>query len=187
MPYNQAVTLIHTFKSLLQWHRTKEITLSPDRVESSAYLRWLLLSVILISACSSSSLAFHMMHFPSDSAVNNLHAMQEMWVDVGSTPGPGWAPGEGNDNPLQYSCLGNRMDRGVWWATVHGVIKSSTQFSISATTTTIQLKVSEFLKKWVQYLMVIFLFISVNNCLSFWLFLSLLSFLGAKSNLFPNS
>ena len=36
--------------------------------------------------------------------------------DVGSTPGLGRAPGEGNDNPLQYSCLGNPMDRGVWRA-----------------------------------------------------------------------
>ena len=35
------------------------------------------------------------------------------------------SPGEGNDNPLQYSCLGNPMDRGAWWATVHGVAKES--------------------------------------------------------------
>ena len=37
--------------------------------------------------------------------------------------------GEGNGNPLQYSCLGNPMDRGAWWATVHGVAKSQTQLS----------------------------------------------------------
>ena len=36
---------------------------------------------------------------------------------------------EGNNNPLQCSCLGNTMDRGVWWATVYGVIKSQTQLS----------------------------------------------------------
>ena len=42
----------------------------------------------------------------------------------GSTPGPGRSPGEGNGNPLQYSCLENSMDRGAWWATVHGVIES---------------------------------------------------------------
>jgi len=35
-------------------------------------------------------------------------------------PGSGRSPGEGNDNSLQYSCLGNPMDRGAWWATVHG-------------------------------------------------------------------
>ena len=43
--------------------------------------------------------------------------------DVGLIPGLGRSPGEGNGNPLQYSCLGNPMDRGVWWATVHGVAK----------------------------------------------------------------
>ena len=47
--------------------------------------------------------------------------------DVGSVPGLGRSPGEGNGNPLQYTCLENPMDRGVWWATVHGVAKSWTQ------------------------------------------------------------
>ena len=42
---------------------------------------------------------------------------------VGSIPGLGRSPGEGNGNPLQYSCLGNPMDRGAWWAIVHGVAK----------------------------------------------------------------
>ena len=43
--------------------------------------------------------------------------------DSGSIPGLGRSPGEGNGDPLQYSCLGNPMDRGAWWATVHGVPK----------------------------------------------------------------
>ena len=43
--------------------------------------------------------------------------------DVGLIPGSGRYPGEGNGNPLQYSCLGNPEDRGAWWATVHGVTK----------------------------------------------------------------
>ena len=38
--------------------------------------------------------------------------------------------GEGNGNPLQYPCLENPMDRGVWWATVHGVVRNQTQLSI---------------------------------------------------------
>ena len=42
---------------------------------------------------------------------------------VGSTPGSGRSPGEGNGNPFQCSCLRNPMDRGVWWATVHGAAK----------------------------------------------------------------
>ena len=46
--------------------------------------------------------------------------------DVGSIPGSGRFPGEGNGNPLRYSCLGNLTDRGAWWATVHGVTKSWT-------------------------------------------------------------
>ena len=43
--------------------------------------------------------------------------------DPGSIPGSGISPGEGNGTPLQYSCLENSMDRGAWWATVHGVAK----------------------------------------------------------------
>ena len=41
--------------------------------------------------------------------------------DLGSIPGSGRSPGEGNGNPFQYSCLENPMGRGAWWATVHGV------------------------------------------------------------------
>ena len=44
--------------------------------------------------------------------------------DMGSIPGWGRSPGVENGYPLQYSCLENPMDRGTWWATVHGVIKS---------------------------------------------------------------
>ena len=44
--------------------------------------------------------------------------------DMGSIPGSGRSPGVGNGIPLQYSCLENSIDRGVWWAIVHGVAKS---------------------------------------------------------------
>ena len=44
--------------------------------------------------------------------------------DVSSIPGWGRSPGGGNDNPLQYSCLENPVDRGAWWAAVHGVAES---------------------------------------------------------------
>ena len=46
--------------------------------------------------------------------------------DAGSIPGSGRSPGEENGNPLQYSCLENPMDRGAWWARVHGVPESDT-------------------------------------------------------------
>ena len=48
--------------------------------------------------------------------------------DLGSIPGSGSSPGEGNGNSLEYSCLENPMDGGAWWATVHGVAKSQTQW-----------------------------------------------------------
>ena len=49
--------------------------------------------------------------------------------DQGLIPVLGRSPGEGNGNPLQYSCLESPMDRGTWWATVHGVAKSRTRLS----------------------------------------------------------
>ena len=49
--------------------------------------------------------------------------------DLGSSPGLGRSPGEGNGNPLQYYCLENPTDRGAWWATVRGVAKSRTRLS----------------------------------------------------------
>ena len=47
--------------------------------------------------------------------------------DLGLSPGLGRSLGKRNDNSLQYSCLENSMDRGTWWATVHGIAKSQTQ------------------------------------------------------------
>ena len=49
--------------------------------------------------------------------------------DLGWIPGSGRSPGGGPGNPLQYSCLENPMDRGAWWAAVHGVTKSQTRLS----------------------------------------------------------
>ena len=51
--------------------------------------------------------------------------------DMGSIPGPGRSPGVGNDDPLQYSCLENSIDRGDWQATVHEVSKSQTWLNMS--------------------------------------------------------
>ena len=60
--------------------------------------------------------------FPGGTVVKNLPANAG---DAGSIPGLRRCPGEGNGNPLQYSCLGNPVDRGTWWATVHGIEKES--------------------------------------------------------------
>ena len=68
------------------------------------------------------------MGFADASAVKNLPANAE---DMGSIPGWGRHPGEGNGNPLQCSCLDSPMEfRGAWWATVHGVANSRTCLSM---------------------------------------------------------
>ena len=63
------------------------------------------------------------MGFPSGSEVKNSPSSEG---NPGSIPGLGRSPGEGNANPLQYSCPENPMDRLAWWTTVHGVIESRT-------------------------------------------------------------
>ena len=63
-----------------------------------------------------------MVGFPGGSAKKNPSANAR---DAGSIPGSGRSPREGDGNPLQYSCLGNSMDRGAWWAIVHGGLKES--------------------------------------------------------------
>ena len=67
------------------------------------------------------------MGFPGGSVVKNTPASAGDIRDTGLIPGSGRSPGGGHGNPLQYSCLKNPMDRGAWWATVHGVTKSRTQ------------------------------------------------------------
>ena len=59
--------------------------------------------------------------------VKNLPVRAGDIRDAGCIPGSGRSSGEGNDSPLQYSYLENPMDRGAWWATVHGVAKSRSE------------------------------------------------------------
>ena len=61
------------------------------------------------------------MSFPGGSVIKNPSANAG---DTGSVPGLGRFHGEGNDNPLQYSCLKNPMDREAWWATIQRVAKT---------------------------------------------------------------
>ena len=65
------------------------------------------------------------MGFLGDSVVKNLLAKAGDTGDVGLIPGSGRSLGGGNGNALQYSCLGNPMDRGAWQATVHRAAKES--------------------------------------------------------------
>ena len=58
--------------------------------------------------------------------IKNLPVSAGAEGDTSSIPGLGRSPGEGKGNPLQYSCLENPMDRGAWWAAVHGETESDT-------------------------------------------------------------
>ena len=88
----------------------------PPRLSSQCHL----FQEASISCCSG------MLGFSGGSVVKNLRANAG---DVGSIPESGRSPGEGNCNPLQYSCLGYPMDRGAWQAIIHRVAKSWTQLS----------------------------------------------------------
>ena len=66
------------------------------------------------------------MGLPGGAVVKNQPANAGDSRDAGLIPDSGRFPGIGNDNLLQYSCLENPMDRGVWFATVHGITKSQT-------------------------------------------------------------
>ena len=73
--------------------------------------------------------------------------------DPGSIPGSGRSSGEGNGNPLQYSCLENPTGRGAWWATVYGVAKSRTRLSdFTFTFTFFSFDFSDFIMSWVHCL-----------------------------------
>ena len=80
--------------------------------------------------------------------------------DLGSIPRSGRSPREGNDNPLQYSCLENSTDRGAWWATGHGVTKSQTR-----------LRDQHLIQNWWLIKLIIDTqgFVMVCSLLSFWL------------------
>ena len=120
-------------------HSPPSLVLGPD-VEQTINI-WLLFSLegfgsrpdpecgiffFLYCWCSKSHCYFRDVRFPSisDDKVSVCNK-----GDPGSIPGSGRSPGEGNGNPLRYSCLENPMDGGAWQATVHGVTRSQTWLS----------------------------------------------------------
>ena len=126
-----------TLKSLLQHHISKEsilqcsaffiVQLSQPYMTTGKTIALTRLTFV----GKAMSLLFNMqsrlvMGFPGGSEVK---ASASNAGDLGSIPGSGRSSGEGNGNPLQYSCLENPMDGGAWWATVHGVTKSRTRLS----------------------------------------------------------
>ena len=75
--------------------------------------------------------------------VKNLPANAGDVGDIVSIPGSGRCPGEGNGSPFQYSCLGNPMDRGVWWATVHSRKESDMTEHAACTLCIIKVKLAK--------------------------------------------
>ena len=74
----------------------------------------------------SERLSTHMQGYPGDASGKELARQCSGKRDVGWIPALGRSPGGGHGNPLQYPCLENPMDRGAWWATVHGVAQGRT-------------------------------------------------------------
>ena len=106
------------FKSLLQRHSSKALIF-----QHSAFF------IVQLShpyMTTGKTIALTILGFP-DGSDGKVSAHNE--GELGLIPGLGRSPGEGNGNPLQYSCLENSMDGGAWWATVCGVAKSRTRLS----------------------------------------------------------
>ena len=126
---NSVMHLMHVALSYLSPpHICFSITVFPNNVLTCKYQLQALICghPILRQMCKSKLVNMPKAGFPSGTAVKNPPANAE---NVGSIPRLGICPGGGNDNPIQYPCLKNPMDRGAWQATVHGVTKSQTWLS----------------------------------------------------------
>ena len=95
-------------------------------------------------------------------------------IVIGSIPGSGRSPGEEHGNPFQYSCLENPLDRGIWWATVHGVTKSRTWLKqlttwISLLNNEIYLCPKEYMSPfWIIYLCLFFHWYILSILIDLW-------------------
>ena len=137
-------TIFTTVMDKEAWHAAvHRVAKSRTRLSDWTKLNWALASLYLYSQCGISFRQHEgrpCFFIPSVLYLNNLDHLHLIWLllwlclgfpggsevkasacnagDMGLIPGLGRSPGEGNGNPLQYSCLENPMDRGVWWATV---------------------------------------------------------------------
>ena len=109
-------------KSLVESNLFKPLFSSESNCLTGKNITWLHRIVVWINKSSESPGEW----FPGGSD-GNVSARNVGYP--GSIPGLGRSLGEGNGNPLQYSCLENSMDGGAWWATVHGITESRTQLS----------------------------------------------------------
>ena len=107
-------------------HR-KSISTSAQKLVSFSYR----IEYCAISSSSGNMLLFSVYAVPSLDFPGGSDSKEPVYNagDLGSIPGSGRSPGEGNGDPLQYSCLENSMDRGTWRAIVHGAAKSQTGLS----------------------------------------------------------
>ena len=122
------VTAAMKLKDMINLGRKAMINL--DRVLKSRDIT-LLTKVLIVKTMFSPVVMYRCGAFPDSSVGKESTCNSE---DPGLIPGLGRSPREGNGNPLQYSGLGNPMDRGAWRATVHGVPKSWTRLSNYTTT-----------------------------------------------------
>ena len=115
-------------------HEEREVQSSPlsniPKIEIDCYLSW---PVWLIQLCLKNN---NKACFGSWSCVSVVKGSAWNASDLGSIPGLGRSPGEGNGNPLQYSCLENLMDGGAWQNTVHGVARVRHNLATKLQTTT---------------------------------------------------
>ena len=116
--------IAHLVSCLLPWWKKKSLFISMLRALNQDLGAFLCLERFHLRFCF--KVISDLLCFPDGSDGKEFACSAG---DPDSVPGSGRSPGEGNNNPLQYSCLQNSMDRGAWWATVPGVTKSQTQLS----------------------------------------------------------
>ena len=127
--YNKRV---FSFPPYLYWEKQTECISVPIEFQLWVIIRSLMFKLLICIWCSNAYYSLCQDNIWASQLVQwwkNQPANAGGARDSGSIPGLGRSPGGRNGNPLQYSCLGNSMDRGPWWAIVHGVARSRKELS----------------------------------------------------------